>query len=180
MADNYLEKKMDDYRRGARVKTVHRATVPSLKPGQAIISYPTVSLFIAASEPDAILTTVVKAMRKLGALMTIACARDKKKATGMAWSAGATFDPSDDIVTAVVSDATRRGEPQDALIFIGDAYDVITAGKTIVIGSGNIIGVHYIAPTLDPETIAATIAFIVHPLASQIAPTSFADRREKP
>lgn len=72
MADNYLEKKMEEHRNGTP-RRPRRLTPTGHKPGFATLPYNIKTAFIASDSVDAILESVARAIRETGCRVAISC-----------------------------------------------------------------------------------------------------------
>ncbi|MDO4319028.1 MAG: hypothetical protein Q4C34_00495 [Bacteroidales bacterium] len=114
MADNYLEKRMDDYARG-RVSGPHARRTSGPRPGTAVIKYPllTVALSDADSgDADAIVSMFVSAGCKV-----VFTAADATRGRDIAQSRGGRFYPGG--ADEAVTDMASRGEKADVVIACG-------------------------------------------------------------
>lgn len=119
MADNYLENKMDEYRRGAAAKTVKRHLSPSgTRPG-------TVSLKI---EPLRVLVTdvsddygaaIVRQLRDAGCRVAFVCG-DDKSGRALSQSTGSRYYPAS-LGGSTVADLTAAWGDLDAVVITGAA-----------------------------------------------------------
>lgn len=99
MADNYLEKRMEEYRAGKLAPKITRtAAAPQHKPGEVTVAFPPMNALVLCG--DAALTqTVCGAFRK--ADMRVAfCMADNREGTRIAQTTGSRFYPYavDDVV----------------------------------------------------------------------------------
>lgn len=111
MADNYLEKRMDDYARG-RVSGPHARRTSGPRPGHAVIKYPPLTVTVlGANTPgaDAIVAMFVAA----GCKVTFTAA-DSKRGSEIAQQRGGRFYPGG--AASAASDMASRGERADAVI----------------------------------------------------------------
>lgn len=113
MADNYLEKRMEEYRAGKLApKSTRTAAAPQRKPGEVTVAFPHMNALVLCG--DAALTqTVCGAFRK--ADMRVAfCMADNREGTRIAQTTGSRFYPYavDDVVklgSAIADLADRWG-----------------------------------------------------------------------
>lgn len=117
MADNYLEKKMDDYRRGANTRTPRRSYT-----NPAAARYLTVEpqRIVAVLSNHALLEAVLSLMQGLPGVKVAFAGSDTRAGTQLAQATGALFvpsDPHDETTPAkVTSEAIKRWESVDTLL----------------------------------------------------------------
>lgn len=94
MADNYLEKQMEDYRAGKfAIKTRLKTSAKLHRPGQLVVSYPQLRIFITGGA-SGIGESCVEAFRKIDAKVAF-CDIDTKRGNETAQKFGARFYPLD-------------------------------------------------------------------------------------
>lgn len=72
MADNYLEKKMEEYRSGVP-RPARKLTPSGHKPGYAILPYKIKTAFIKADKTGIILDTIARSIRDTGCRVAVSC-----------------------------------------------------------------------------------------------------------
>ena len=153
MADNYLERRMEEYRRsrqGAAVNHVKRI-VSGLKPGQVAVNYPAMRVLVA----DACTVAgraVTAALLRFNCRVAITDA-DARAATKLAQDLGAQYHP---------------GSPADALARLAAAGDPASAvvspdGTAVETGDTALIVPPRRAIDAGPEAVAAWCLFALHP-----------------
>lgn len=125
MADNYLEKRMEDYRRGT--STTRTASRRGLL-------FPAVSLFVYPADApggDVMLRTLVQAGYKVSFAVL-----DPARGGSLAGSTGARYYPLE--APAIAADLARRGESVAALVMLGcdcrDTYAPLAPARCISVG----------------------------------------------
>lgn len=108
MADNYLEKRMDDYARG-------RLGSKGAAAGRRYIKYPHLQVLIADCDTLECGVAIVKMLVDAGCTVCITAA-DKKNGTEISRSCGARFYPMD--YNGIAQDISRRGEKVDAIVLL--------------------------------------------------------------
>lgn len=165
MADNYLEKKMEDYRRrgGALQASSAMRRASSLKTGQVAVDFPRRTVFIHADAVTPMTVAIVATLRRLGHAVTLNCHADMG-ARDLARDHGATFDPSADSRAAMEADSRRRHVAVDALV------DILADEVRLTLSPTDTPSIHTIDTSLPPQTVAAAVAFLIHPAAAPLAP----------
>ena len=158
MADNYLEKRMDDYAKGRLGKpTAHTGR----RAGYAQIKFPQQTIFIVSADlmPEVLATMAVAGMK-----VFFTCS-DPKQGQQLAQRCGGRFYPIDN--AAIAADLAARGDKVDTLIAISTA-DVPDTGqrKSIYVGAERPAGlpeaVHAITGQ-SPEASAILALAWAHP-----------------
>lgn len=94
MADNYLEKKMEEHRQGKTAGAPRRITPAGIKTGKALIEYPVKNVFIACSscfgQAD---ETVIRTFCCAGCHVSMASAATEARTSAQKW--GAQLHPFD-------------------------------------------------------------------------------------
>lgn len=111
MADNYLEKRMDDYRSGRltpKARTVVKSS-PRLAPNQLLLEYPELKIVISPSLSVELIEALVVAYRGIGAKVAFSL-HDTRKGTLLAQKHGARFYPSEKFPTVeeILPDAVKQ------------------------------------------------------------------------
>lgn len=149
MADNYLERRMDDYRSGrlAPRKSSSRTSLPA---DALVMSYPPMKVLLWAPEGSEWLEPMVKALRSVG-LKVAFCAPSSAQNTALGQRLGARFYPSSLARQAVSDDIDQHWGGVDLTL----SFD----GKSI---GGEVIEFMPIAGS-DPEALCRAVAFMLHP-----------------
>lgn len=117
MADNYLEKKMDDYRRGANSRTPRRSYT---NPAAARCLTVEPQRIVAVLSDRALLESVLSLMQGLPGVKVAFAGSDTRAGTQLAQATGALFvpaDPHDETTPAkVTAEATKRWDSVDTLL----------------------------------------------------------------
>lgn len=125
MADNYLEKRMDDYRRGVSAPH-HSGRRGLLFPAMAVFVYPA-----DAPGGDVMLRTLAQAGYKVCFGVS-----DQANGSRLAVSTGGRYYPLKP--EAVAADLARRGETVAALVMLGcdcrDTYAALAPARSIAVG----------------------------------------------
>lgn len=156
MADNYLERRMEEHRL-AQHGGVNRRHVTGLKRGQVAVDYPSMRILVAGADDDCG-QAVVSGFRRMGCRVALTAA-NVKVGTAMAQRSGAQYHPGG------VMEALER------LAAAGDSVEVLVdiAGLTAI---GEIASqfpdVRCIVPPgfilqNGPEAVASWCIFVAHP-----------------
>ncbi|MDE6276908.1 MAG: hypothetical protein K2M06_02250 [Muribaculaceae bacterium] len=138
MADNYLENKMDEYRRGALSAPTRRKMTPSghARGCASFLNFPVgLRVFVLTDEAD---ESTVKAMVNAGCRVAFT-GIDKQKGTAIAQNCGAQYHPisADDagaVARAMEHIRTKwRGEA-DVIVSFGKAFPSGTSAFRVAIG----------------------------------------------
>lgn len=117
MADNYLEKKMDDYRRGANSRTPRRSYT---NPAAARCLTVEPQRIVAVISNRALLEAILHLMQGLPGVKVAFAGSDTHTGTKLAQATGALFvpsDPHDETTPAkVTAEATKRWDSVDTLL----------------------------------------------------------------
>lgn len=156
MADNYLEKKMEDYRRGPVSR--RRLSLPRRQSGEPV--------FVAAGELTPVVTAIVTSLTadNRPVYFTVEnCSR--REAMNLAGTSGAVFDP--DTAKAHGHFAARYGSIGSSV-----AINMPTLQVDAYVGSPtNHNGRHSVNPDrLSPAEIARCVVFLTTGTARAIAP----------
>lgn len=148
MADNYLERRMEEYRsrQGAGSRVSHAHPLSSrLKPGQALIEYPAVRVLVTDGTSEAG-RAVIDTFRRLNCRVAFT-ASDGREGAMLAQCTGAQYHP---------------GTGREALARLADAGD--PAGVIInLAGEPDVVSTVELPVGADPQTLAAWCAFRAHP-----------------
>lgn len=136
MADNYLEKRMADYRAGRLGRPAQRSG------GKPAAHSPAVHLCG--------LPGLVKPLRALGAAVSFSGV-DAAEGAALAQDSGSTFCPMP-LSEAIEAATRRRGRSLDAVV-AAEASE----GVTIVVGPSAPAGIHLLDAGLPPEALAPLI-----------------------
>lgn len=141
MADNYLEKRMDDYRSGrltTKARTVIKTT-PRLAPNQLLLEYPELKIAVSPALAPELIKEIVRQFRTVGAKVAFSLP-DAKEGTDLAQRHGARFYPASKFpqISQIISDLNRQWggvdvnivTPEDKLFTVGEAK-TITVDKKI-------------------------------------------------
>ncbi|MDE7386449.1 MAG: hypothetical protein K2N28_04870 [Muribaculaceae bacterium] len=152
MADNYLERRMDEYRRsqqGATVKHV-RPTLSTLRPGQVAVDYPPQRVLVTAgTTPDG--QAIVKLFRQFACRVAFTAPdSDRAAATRLAQLTGAQYHPGQ--ADAAVDRLATAGDPATVII---DLDGSLPAAATLPVPPE--------ALAAGPKAVAAWCVFAAHP-----------------
>lgn len=156
MADNYLEKKMEDYRRGPVSR--RRLSLPRRQAGEPV--------FVAAGELTPVVAAIVSSLTagSRPVYFTVEnCSR--RDAMNLAGASGAVFDP--DATNARGHFAARYGSTGSSV-----AINMPALQSDVYVGSPtNHNGRHSVNPDrLSPAEIARCVVFLTTGAARAIAP----------
>ena len=152
MADNYLERRMEEHRRsrsGATVKHVS-ASRQRLKPGQVIIDYQPMRVIVA----DGTSSTgreIIKLFRKLNCRVTF-CSADTRQGPLLAQATGALYYPGP--LLEAIEYHKSNTDPAAVIIDVDNREQLST--------------IHIPTPVIDegPHAIAAWCVYAAHPSVS--------------
>lgn len=127
MADNYLERKMEEYRSGKLSARVKSGVSRSLPKGKIAVDFPPRTVILAAAAIGPVCRAVVKSFIDAGCRVALVSACHKE-ATELARSFGARFYPVagfspasiDSVLDSVVEDVTSHWNIPDTFIFVSD------------------------------------------------------------
>lgn len=155
MADNYIEKKMEDLRSGAATRHTSRRSAigPSAAgalPGALTLHFPEMRIFVAGDATTPLGVAIIRAMREVGCKVAFSGA-DADRGKAMAQELGAQFHPlsapgeGSDINVVVlppsVAYTVRHWRGIDALIVLGgtvsdvEIFGIPCLQKVICIGA---------------------------------------------
>lgn len=147
MADNYLERRMDDYRSG-RLAKPSRGT-RSLPADAMILRYPPLRILIVAPGPDAMLEALLGQMRGVGFRVAFSCPASPQ-AVALGQKFGARFYPSGSFgVDRCLDDLKERWGGTDHIL---SSVPSAPAGAMVVAENG-----------LPCREIARLLVFLLHP-----------------
>ncbi len=130
MADNYLERKMEEYRSGKLSARVKSGVSRSLPKGKIAVDFPPRTVILAAAAIGPVCRAVVKSFIDAGCRVALVSA-SHKEATELARSFGARFYPVagfspaslDSVLDSVVEDVTSHWNIPDTFISVSDGKD---------------------------------------------------------
>ena len=126
MADNYLERKMEEYRSGKLSARVKSGVSRSLPKGKIAVDFPPRTVILAAAAIGPVCRAVVKSFIDAGCRVALVSA-SHKEATELARSFGARFYPvagfSPASIDSVVEDVTSHWNIPDTFISVSDGKD---------------------------------------------------------
>lgn len=155
MADNYLEKRMEEYRAGKLAPKSSRtvAAVARHRPGDVVLAFPQMSALVLC-EDAALVDLVAKSFRKAGFQLAF-CMSDSREGTRIAQSAGCRFYPY------AASDAEKVGRAVDDLVSRWGRVDVVLDLRDVECGGfGEVVG-----------NVVSLLLFHSHPDFSLVAST---------
>lgn len=156
MADNYLERRMDEYRRSQQGAATRRAamhTSPTLKPGQAIIEYPPMRVLVTDIDTPAA-QAVINALRQVNCRVAIT-GRDHTLGNRLAQKSGAQYHPD---------------EPKAAIERLAKAGDPVILAVTFTAAIPDVPTLTPPREVLDagPEATAAWVLYAAHPTSRHL------------
>lgn len=157
MADNYLERKMEEHRSG---KATSHTTTPlrssSLQPGLHLL-YPAMKIAVFAySAPQA--QPYVEALRAAGLNVALCCSAGGKEATALAQKTGARLYPDSCTYERLLADFSRIGAAPEYII---DLCNCAPSDSRRIRLSGH-------ADKTAPEVLARELLFLIHPDHKQL------------
>lgn len=160
MADNYLEKRMEDYARG---RLGNHAAARTRRAGTAVIKYPPQGVLIIGAGNErsrAVVRRLVEAGNRVAFTAT-----DRAEGTSLAQQCGGRFYPAEP--AAVAQDLQKRGEGVDAVIAFGtDVPDVsLFAPRKVIVVADEPVDCReaVVIAGGSPEAVAMMILALVHP-----------------
>lgn len=156
MADNYLEKKMEDYRRGPVSR--RRLSLPRRQTGEPV--------FVAAGKLTHVVAAIVSSLTADNRPVYFTVENcNRREAMNLAGASGAVFDP--DAANAREHFAARYGSTGSTV-----AIDLPGVQADVYVGSQpNHSGRHSVNPDrLSPAEIAGCVLFLTTGAARAIAP----------
>lgn len=170
MADNYLEKRMDDYAHG-RLGT--KTTSSARRSGYASIKYPHQQVLILNCDASPAGEAVLRILVEAGCTVCFT-AFDRKEGNRMAQGCGGRFYPL--ALSAVAADMERRGEKLDTIIVVNpesikeaiDGAAFISPRQWLVISDNDAVKVPEdvacaVLSGHSPEAAAVLALALVHP-----------------
>lgn len=123
MADNYLEKRMEEYRSG-RLASKSRTTTAMRSPKRhdtLTLHYPPMTVVVIAAELPPVIAETIVAFTGVGCRVAFTAA-DSKEGNALAQKSGARFYPSTFTLDAIIADLTARwGAEPDLSVTFTDA-----------------------------------------------------------
>lgn len=126
MADNYLEKQMEDYRAGKlapKTRAVHVTSAPLRNPGDFVMAFPQLRVVLLGG--DVRLVEVLARMFRDVECRVALCSPDSKSFTPLAQSTGCRYYPFDPAIEAkrlaVIYDLTDRWGGVDVVVDLREA-----------------------------------------------------------
>lgn len=128
MADNYLEKQMEDYRAGKlapKTRAVHVASAPSRNPGDFVMAFPQLRVVLLGGEVRFV-EVLARLFRNVECRVAL-CSPDSKSFTPLAQSTGCRYYPFDPAIEAkrfaVFDDLTDRWGGVDVVVDLREAKE---------------------------------------------------------
>lgn len=128
MADNYLEKQMEDYRAGKlapKTRAVHVASAPSRNPGDFVMMFPQLRVVLLGGDVRFV-EVLARLFRDVECRVAL-CSPDSKSFTPLAQSTGCRYYPFDPAVEAkrlaVIDDLTARWGGVDVVVDLREAKE---------------------------------------------------------
>lgn len=156
MADNYLERRMDEYRRSRQGAATRRAamhTAPNLRTGQVIIDYPPERVLVTDID-NPIARAVTEALRRFNCRVAITCT-DRTLGNRIAQTLGAQYHP--DGPQAAIDRLAAAGDP----VSIAIIFRPMTLSVPALIPPSEIIDA-------GPEATAAWVLYAIHPVSRHL------------
>lgn len=162
MADNYLERRMDDYRSGRLASRSH--STPSMRavkrPDTLTLTYPPLRVAVFAAGLTPVAGETVKALASAGCTIDFTSA-DTKASTELAQRTGARFYPAATVSPdSMIEDIIARRDGIDVAVVFGGM-----AGKSSPLPAARVIDADALPVSQEaaPETVARFILYLVHP-----------------
>lgn len=148
MADNYLERRMDDYRSGRLAPKSRKPSATSLPADALVLRYPALRILLRADALTPELVSLVKAMRRVGLRVAVWCGED---ASALCMREGARCYPSRMDARQVLADLDARWGGTDRAVVIGDATLPVPSLRACF------------PEGADTDVVARAILFALHP-----------------
>lgn len=121
MADNYIERRMEDYRSGRlkQSKRVVAGRISEIPHRDALtLRFPLMTVIILTKTVDAVVEASVRAFSQVGLKVAFAC-EDERAGNRLAQSSGARYYPASFTSLEIADDAERRWgmTPEVAIVF---------------------------------------------------------------
>ncbi|MDE6832296.1 MAG: hypothetical protein K2J07_06155 [Muribaculaceae bacterium] len=153
MADNYLEKRMEEHLRRQAAAKAPTPRRQSLRAGEVVIKYPPMRVVVTDGCTHCG-QTLIHALRSLGCRVAFT---DPDAAAGrrLEQAEGAQYHPGADAPT-VVARLTDSGDRPEAVIALADRELRFSDGQTVAIPDG----------CTDPDAFASFCCYTLHPTAA--------------
>lgn len=148
MADNYLERRMDDYRSGRLAQKSRKPSATSLPADAMVLRYPALRILLRDDALTPGLVSLVKALRRVGLRVAVWCGED---ASALCMREGARCYPSRMEAHRVLADLDARWGGVDRAVVLGDAT-LPGASLRARFPEG-----------ADSDLLARAILFVLHP-----------------
>lgn len=132
MADNYLEKRMEDYRAGKLAPKAHRCVTVTQRrnPNDFVLSFPQLRVLILGGALP-LVGALVRSFRRVGCSVAL-CNTDIKASTSIAQSEGARYYPFDPLDAGrreqVLTDLARRWGGVDVVVDLNETAGDFESG----------------------------------------------------
>lgn len=167
MADNYLEKKMDDYRRGVN-KSRPTPAVSRPKPGYMAVSMQDSSVLVVASDISPKVEATVKKLCRYGCKVNLCGSGNLGGLRQLAWDSGCTFNPASP--EKAYKDAKIQRGKIDAIVVFGCFPELVTAGsKLIAVDCQYDSAFSVVSGIVDEDVVASAVVFLTQALKLGIA-----------
>ncbi len=163
MADNYLEKRMEEYRSGrlaSRSRTSASMRAPR-KNNQLTLAYPSMTVVIFAGALDGIVDDTVAAFAAVGCRVAFT-ADDGASSARLAQRTGARFYPSAISADDIIADISARWSAPDVALFftpVGEAGKVLPTSVRMI-DAQRLVGRH---PDVSASMLARHLLYLSHP-----------------
>lgn len=135
MADNYLEKQMEDYRAGKlapKTRAVHVTSAPLRNPGDFVMAFPQLRVVLLGGDVRFV-EVLARLFRDVECRVAL-CSPDSKSFTPLAQSIGCRYYPFDPAVEAkrlaVIDDLTDRWGGVDVVVDLREAKESETSEES--------------------------------------------------
>lgn len=123
MADNYLEKKMEEHQRGVSAGYAPRRTVSGRKAGFAMLPFDVSTALIFFTECDALIQTLTRELRETGCKVALA-GPDSKRWVTFANSLGCASVAENDYAAAFSKISVKWNEPELRIRYNGETIEM--------------------------------------------------------
>lgn len=150
MADNYLERRMEEYRMARQAGGVKKHAVPLLKRGRVTVDYPAMRVLVANADNETG-QAVVDGLRRMGCRVAIT-ARDSRRGTLIAQRSGSQFHPGS--VAEALSRLEGAGDPVSVIADIEGLVE--STFCRVIVPPAQVL-------EQGPDAVASWCVFAAHP-----------------
>lgn len=158
MADNYLEKKMEDYRRGLTSPKRLPSAGKSL-PGNSSFALDGKAVLLVAESLTPVFSATVALFRRFGCKVNLCVRSNPKGLQELAWRYGCTFHPGS-FEEAFEHAQSQRGR-LDGVVFWGEpAQGIGSDARIVTVGVSPVQGCNAVYGVEDSDSVASAVLFL--------------------